>query len=183
VTDTTDARRYDARVKLAVLATLLLFALAPVACSGGSSAASPTSSAGLQTTRLTADGGHVVDVEIAATAAEREHGLSDRDALPQDAGMLFDMEQVSTPDFWMKDMRFPLDLVWIDARKRIAGITFDVQPQPGAPDAALRLYRAPSPIRYVLEVNAGAAQRLGLVSGSTVKFDLPARPATATPAK
>ena len=37
--------------------------------------------------------------------------------------MLFDMGQVGTPDFWMKDMRFPLDMVWIDANKHVAGVT------------------------------------------------------------
>jgi hypothetical protein len=155
-----------------LVAGILLSTMAVAGC-GASSAASPTSGAGLQTARLSV-GGHKLSVELAVTPAERQHGLSDRDALAEDAGMLFDMGQVGTPDFWMKDMRFPLDMVWIDARKHVAGVTADVQPQPGAPDSALKLYRSPAAIRYVLELNAGAAKKLGFTTGASVDFTLPA---------
>ncbi len=167
----------------------LLAALALAGCGAGSPppsmtavapSAHPTSPAGLPTATLSV-AGHALSVEVAADEASRERGLSGRAALPRDAGMLFDMGQVMTPNFWMKDMRFALDLVWIGADRRVAGVTADAQPQPGAPDSALRLYPAPSPVRYVLEVNAGAAQRLGLRPGAPVAFDLPPLPPVPPP--
>ncbi|MDE3095869.1 MAG: DUF192 domain-containing protein [Chloroflexota bacterium] len=169
-------------------AVVLLAALALAGCGGSSAPMStpavqphPTSPAGLPTTTLRV-AGHTIAVEVAADEASRERGLSGRAALPPDAGMLFDMGQVMTPRFWMKEMRFALDLVWIGADKRVAGVSADVPPQPGVPDSGLRLYASPAPVRYVLEVNAGAAQRLGLRQGAQVAFDLPPPALTATPA-
>jgi uncharacterized membrane protein (UPF0127 family) len=169
---------------LAVLFALAALALA--ACSGGSAApATPSAPAAATRARLATTtvhaGSHAIPVEVAATAPEREQGLGDRDALPRDAGMLFDMERDVSPDFWMKGMRFALDLVWIDARKKVVGVTPDVPPQPGVPDERLLRYRPPSPVRFVIEVNAGAARGLGLEDGAQVSFDLP--PRTGTEAK
>ena len=163
-----------------------LTALALAACAGSAPApdatraAFPTSTAGLATMQVRV-GARAIDVEVAATPDQRAQGLSGRVSLPADAGMLFDMGQVTTPDFWMKDMRFALDLVWIGADRRVLGVTPGVPPQPGVPDAQLLLYRPPSPVRYVLEVNSGAAARLGLTAGAQLAFNLPA--ASATPAR
>jgi uncharacterized membrane protein (UPF0127 family) len=154
------------------------------ACGGGahsrdaSPTPMPTSSAGLATTQVRV-GGRTVEVEMAATPQQREHGLSDRPSLPADAGMLFDMGQVTSAVFWMKDMHFPLDFVWIDAERKVVGVTKDAPPQAGVPDSELTLYRPPSPVRWVLEVNAGAAERLGFATGGQLAFDLPAATPTA----
>lgn len=137
-----------------------------------------TSAAGLPTTRVTI-GKRTIPVEVASTAAAREHGLSDRDSLPSDAGMLFDLGEAQIATFWMKDMRFPLDMVWITEDRAVAGVASNVQPQPGASDSALTLYRSPAPVRYVLELNAGAAARLGFSDGTRVAFELP--PVSGTP--
>lgn len=133
--------------------------------------------AGLARTSLRV-GRATISVEVADTDATRAQGLSDRTSLAQDAGMLFDMGAVTSPSFWMKGMRFPLDLVWIGEDKRVVGVTPNVRPQPGVADSGLTLYSPPSPIRYVLEVNAGAARRLGLETGVAVAFAL----ASPTPA-
>ena len=184
------AAQYHQPVKHhAAAAIIALLAALVLAGCAGSSAPQPTpaaqahatSPAGLPTTTLRV-AWHTIAVEVAADEASRERGLSGRAALPPDAGMLFDMGQVMTPRFWMKDMRFALDLVWIGADKRVAGVSAGVQPQPGVPDSALRLYASPAPVRYVLEVDAGAAQRLGLRQGAQVAFDLPSPALTATPA-
>ena len=66
----------------------------------------------LQRARLGYPGG-TFDVELALSGPQRERGLSYRDGLPQSAGMLFDMGETIVPTFWMKGMRFPLDMVWI----------------------------------------------------------------------
>lgn len=162
-----------------LLPLLLAVALVFAGCgssSGGNSTATPapiaTSSAGLPITQLSV-GGRTIDVEVAATPATLQHGLSDRASLPADAGMLFDLGRVQTAAFWMKDMHFPLDMVWIDENRTVAGVAENVQPQPGAPDSQLTLYHSTSPVRYVLELNAGAAARLGFKTGTQVSFELP----------
>jgi uncharacterized membrane protein (UPF0127 family) len=114
-----------------------------------------------------------LDVEVASTPAQSERGLGYRDSLPDDAGMLFDLHETKIPQFWMKGMRFPLDMVWIGDDKRVAAITKGVPAQPGAADADLARISPPVPIRYVLEINAGAADRHDLRTGAQLAFDLP----------
>lgn len=136
--------------------------------------ASPTvaSNPALPTTTLSYPGGSFT-VELATTAEERTRGLSGRESMPRDAGMLFDMETNQNTSFWMKDMRFPLDMVWIGEDKRVTGVTADVQPQPGASDSQLKLYPSAGAVRYVLELNAGVAAERGLVAGTQVSFTIP----------
>ncbi|HZP57633.1 MAG TPA: DUF192 domain-containing protein [Dehalococcoidia bacterium] len=166
--------------RLRALAPLVALAIAVAACGGGDARSSPTPgvtfeagtpNVGLPTATLSF-AGHDLRVEVADTPRSRETGLAYRDALPADAGMLFDMGQPSRPGFWMKGMRFPLDFVWIDETKTVAEVTPGVQPQPGTPDSRLPLYSPSENIRYVLEVNAGAAARLGLVPGTVVQLTL-----------
>jgi hypothetical protein len=117
-------------------------------------------------------GDRVLRVEVASTEAQSERGLGYRDALAADAGMLFDLHDVHVPVFWMKGMRFPLDMVWIDDAKRVVDVTRDVQPQPGEKDDELRRYSPGAAVRYTLEVNAGAAERLGLAPGTQLAFQI-----------
>ena len=112
-------------------------------------------------------------VEVASTPVQSERGLGYRDTLPEDAGMLFDMHAPTTPQFWMKGMRFALDMVWVGADKRVIAITADVQPQPGASDPQLTRVSPPAPVRYVIELNAGSAGRHGISPGTQLAFDLP----------
>jgi len=110
-------------------------------------------------------------VDMAVTDAERQQGLSGREFMAQDAGMLFVFEGEQPRQFWMKDMRFPLDIIWIDGQCRLVGVSADVPiPPPNADDADIP--RAPSnlPVRYVLELNAGEWGRAGLSEGDRVKF-------------
>ena len=120
-----------------------------------------------------ASGARVIDVEVATTSAQSERGLGYRDALAPDAGMIFDLHTNRAPGFWMKGMRFALDMVWIGEDKRVVAITADVQPQPGVPDSQLLRYPPPVAVRYVLELNAGAAERLGIAAGVQLSFELP----------
>ncbi len=118
-------------------------------------------------------GARDISVEIATTAGQSARGLGYRDVLAADAGMVFDLHTTTSPSFWMKGMRFALDIVWIGEDKRVASITANIPPQPGIPDDQLRRYSSETPVRYVLELNAGAANRLGLTSGSQLSFTLP----------
>ncbi len=116
-------------------------------------------------------GGLVVRAELARTPEERVPGLSGRPSLRQDGGMLFVFPTEQRPGFWMKDMRFPLDFVWISAGRHVAGVTENVPPpSPGTADSALPLYSSDSPVLYVLEVNGGAVRRSGVRVGDPVTF-------------
>lgn len=162
-----------------------IVALIVAACGGSSPgvtaksatpAATPAPTVGFVRTPLSFTVGSAsttLDVEVATTGAQSERGLGYRDALPPDAGMIFDLRDVRIPQFWMKGMRFPLDMVWIGEDKRVAEITRDIAPQPGVPDGELRLYAPKTPVRYTLELNAGAAARLGIDTGTQLSFELP----------
>ena len=141
-------------------------------------AVSPISTVTFDTTTIawTRDGVTAsMRVEVASTADQSQRGLGYRDSLPEDAGMLFDLHETRVPGFWMKGMRFPLDMVWIGEDGRVAAVTENVPPQPGVADEGLGFTSPPVPVRYALELNAGAARRLGIVAGTQLAFDLPAR--------
>jgi uncharacterized membrane protein (UPF0127 family) len=106
-----------------------------------------------------------VTVDVAASDSTREKGLSGRAVLKPDEGMYFIFDSPDTYAFWMKDMRFPLDLIWIGNGK-IADITTDVpMPVSGLP---LPTYVPRVPVDRVLEVDAGFAQAHGLRIGLPV---------------
>lgn len=118
-------------------------------------------------------GGNLI-VEVATTAEQSDRGLGYRDSLFERGGMLFDLHQTTTPVFWMKGMRFALDMVWIGEDKKVIAVTANVPPEPGVADAALKRYSPPSPARWVLELNAGAAAMFGIAAGTELGFDIPA---------
>jgi uncharacterized membrane protein (UPF0127 family) len=112
-----------------------------------------------------------VTAELARTPEERTRGLSGRSALPEGAGMLFVFPNEQQPTFWMKDMRFPLDFVWISADKHVVAVTEQVPPPaPGTPDSVLPLYSPTGPVLYTLEVNGGLVAQLGVHAGDPVAF-------------
>ncbi len=113
--------------------------------------------------------GHVFELEIAATPAERGRGLMHRESLPEDTGMLFVFSSENTLSFWMKNTLIPLDILYIDS----TGVVVDIQtmiPQPGAPNSELRTYPSAAPAQYALEINAGFAETLGFEVGDQGYF-------------
>ena len=118
-----------------------------------------------------------IKVEVADTNEKRSLGLSNRETLDAAEGMFFVFSGKSQNSFWMKDMRLPIDIIWIDEGK-IVGIDQNVQPQPGVADAQLKLYYPPVPVSEVLEVNAGFSDANGLNVGDSVElaFTPPALP-------
>ena len=116
-------------------------------------------------------GSSMFSVEIAATSAERSRGLSGRESLPNSSGMLFVYESARTPSFWMKDMLIPLDFVWIGEECSVVDLHTDIPPPaPGTSTGSLPTYRPGSPVRYVLEINAGEVDELGIEVGDRVSF-------------
>ena len=113
----------------------------------------------------------VYTVDVAATPEDRQRGLSGRETMAQDEGMLFVFEEERSLHFWMKDMRFPLDIIWIDGRCELVGVSADVPtPPPNADSADIPRANSPAPAMYVLEVNAGEWARNGMSAGDRVEF-------------
>lgn len=111
--------------------------------------------------------GREIPVEIADTPAKRQQGLSDRDGLRSGWGMLFVFERTSRQGFWMKDMRFPIDILWLRNR-RVVHVAENVPPpRPGEEPVTI----TPDPsANLVLELEAGQARALGLQVGSTLEY-------------
>ena len=116
-------------------------------------------------------GGAAVPVELALTGAQRSRGLSGRESLAAGSGMLFVFEQPNKSGFWMPEMRFSLDIIWIGADCRLVHIAAEVpHPAPDTPRSELPIYAPDAPGQYVLEVNAGDAARAGWQTGDAATF-------------
>lgn len=113
--------------------------------------------------------GRSFDVEIAATMTARNQGLSGRSSLAENSAMLFVFDRVGSYGFWMKDMNFPLDLLWFRGNT-LVGITKNVQPEPGKTIVGLKVYYPPETIDRVLEINAGLSDRYGFAAGDTYQL-------------
>ena len=94
--------------------------------------------------------GNVLFVEIADTVPLREKGLGGRTHLDSNSGMLFVFEEPTVPSFWMKNMRFPIDIIWISHEKQIIGVETEVRPE-----SYPQTFSPSAPVKYVLEVNGG----------------------------
>jgi len=110
-------------------------------------------------------GNTTVHAEIANTDSERETGLMNRTTLNENAGMLFVFPTEQEQSFWMKNMRFPLDIVFITADMRVLEIYPSVPQCASDPCVS---YTSSAPIKYALEVNSGFSERNGIASGAAV---------------
>ncbi len=107
-------------------------------------------------------------VDLAVTPKEKERGLGNRESLVADHGMLFVYDHKEQYGFWMKNMRFPLDFVWI-AGKTVISLDTDVQP-PASPNEQLKVYQPPIGVDKVLELPAGTVKQTGITIGDTVEI-------------
>jgi uncharacterized membrane protein (UPF0127 family) len=110
-----------------------------------------------------------VQAMIASTPDQRSRGLAVRDTLGEGEGMYFIFPEAGYPLFWMKDMKFPIDILWIRGDE-LVDMTMDLQP-PGK-DGQLPQYAPRVAVDRVLEVPAGFAQRHGLRLGMRVAVSL-----------
>lgn len=111
-----------------------------------------------------------IDATVVSKAADRKKGLSGKDSLSLNSGMLFVFESKGPYVFWMKDMKFAIDIIWIDENKRIVDIAGNVPPEPRKKDESLTKYQPHAEALYVLEINAGLAALNGLQVGDQVNF-------------
>jgi uncharacterized membrane protein (UPF0127 family) len=110
--------------------------------------------------------GKTIFVDIADTPSLQTKGLSGRKSLNEDEGMFFIFPDSQIRYFWMKDMQFPIDILWIDNEGKICGIEKDTPiPEANTPDYKLPVYSSFKPAKYVLEVNAGFSQKYSVTVG------------------
>lgn len=91
-----------------------------------------------------------IEVEIANTKELRAKGLSETMSLNKKTGMLFIFEEEGIYPFWMKRMRFPIDIIWIDKNLQIVDITKNATPK-----SYPKTFSPKKPSKYVLEINTG----------------------------
>ena len=146
--------------------------LLPTATSGVTPGPEPTPTAKVQILEpVVTVGDAVFAVELALTPDQRAQGLSGRPTLAPGTGMLFVYNKDSRYSFWMKDMRFPLGLVWIGAGCTVVDITHNAPPPaPGQVTTDLPLYIPAVAAQYVLEINAGEVESAGIQFGAPVTY-------------
>jgi hypothetical protein len=113
-----------------------------------------------------------INAKIAANPDSRKKGLSKIDSLPIGEGMLFVFKKNGRYSFWMKDMKFPIDIIWIDENKKIVNISANAIPEPKKADKDLTIYDSSYDVLYVLEINAGLSNANHLQVGDVVSFSL-----------
>ena len=106
--------------------------------------------------------GQRYSVEVADNDAAREHGLMDRTEMAADHGMLFVFQDDAPRAFWMKNTKIPLDMLFFDADRRLVSVQHNVPPCTADPCPA---YSSGGPARYVLELNGGETQKIGVTAG------------------
>lgn len=104
-------------------------------------------------------------VEIADTEAKRERGLSGRKNLDSNTGMLFIFDHPDFYNFWMKEMNFPIDIIWLDQNKKIVDLTENLQPT-----TFPKTFTSKIPAQYIIELKTGEIKNQQLKIGQQVKF-------------
>ena len=122
-------------------------------------------------------GGKRYAVELADDDAERARGLMFLDSMADDRGMLFIHDAQEPQAYWMKNTKIALDILYFDNDRKLVSQQRDVPPC--SLGDACPPYPSDAPARYVLELNAGEAARLGLKDGAELIFgpDVPTEPA------
>ena len=112
-------------------------------------------------------GGVLLNVELAETTSALEKGLSGRQSLPKDHGMLFVFDHEDNWGFWMVDMQFPLDIIWFNSNRQAVFIEQNLSP---CTPQSCPVYTPNAKAMYVLEVNAGFVEAHQITVGTTFTF-------------
>ncbi len=110
-------------------------------------------------------GSKALSVAYADTEIKREQGLSGTQSLGDNQGMLFFFDTSVMPGFWMKDMNYPLDIIWINKDKKIVSVSENLDPK-----TYPQTFSPSEPIQYVLEVQSGFYKTNSLKVGDSLSF-------------
>jgi uncharacterized membrane protein (UPF0127 family) len=119
---------------------------------------------------LTLPSGHVFQTELMVNDEDRAMGLMFRPSLAADRALLFVFDEVDFHAIWMKNCRFPIDIVWLDEARKVVHVAARVPPCKADPCPSYQPMRRAA---YVVEMNAGAAKKERVVLGSSFDFTLP----------
>jgi hypothetical protein len=110
-------------------------------------------------------GEKTLNLEVISSNEDRIKGLSNRDSLPKDKAMLFIFPKEDFHGIWMKEMNFPIDILWLDKDFVIVDMKNDVRPEsfPG-------IFRPQTKSLYVLEINVGLSEKEGIEIGQSLEF-------------
>lgn len=148
---------------------LLLISGAVIASTSGCGAKTPaftSATVSFDTPQTT-----IFTVDIADSVDEQTLGLGDVDVLPANHGMLFVYSQADVYTFWMRNVEYPIDIIWL-RDGTVVDITANVPPE--SPTTALseyRVYSPKQPVNMVLEVGSGVAEEAGITIGQHLTID------------
>lgn len=151
---------FNHMLKWVVSAALISFFLLNIANSWGYNS--------LSIVQIGIGDGTVVTAEVAASPVDRAVGLMYRDGLGDSEGMLFVFDTEGSYAFWMKNVGFPIDILWLDSGMKVVDIETAEPCNEVCPS-----YVPDSPARYVLEVPAGFAAAHGISAGSVLDAKIP----------
>lgn len=106
-----------------------------------------------------------INTSVATSSDDQELGLGGRESMPKKDGMIFAFPDSASRGFWMQDMLFPIDMVWVREDKTVAGVTSNI-----ATSTYPEIFLPPEPVMYVLELNAGSAKDFGIATGTPLQF-------------
>jgi uncharacterized membrane protein (UPF0127 family) len=112
-------------------------------------------------------GDNQINAEVADNDAEKEKGLAGRSCIGANQGMLFIFKEPGKYDFWMKDMKFPIDIIWLNENKQVVKVAPNVSPA-----TYPKTFSSDIPSMYVLELHADTAQQLNITDGVQLQFNL-----------
>ena len=148
-----------------------LIVLAAVGMAACHSTRAPVSSeTELPTTPVTLPNGKVIRAELATEPQEQQRGLMFRTRLAPDHGMLFVFPEPGNHPFWMYHTLIPLDIIWMDASRRVVFLSPNTPPCPSENARECLNYGGQVTARFVLELAGGSIAAQGLQVGDTLRF-------------
>lgn len=105
------------------------------------------------------------EVEVANSEEARSQGLMNRDSLDKDKGMLFLFPNEDMRYFWMQNTKIPLDIIYVNSKKRIVHIVENTEPY------NLKLLSSKVPAKYAIEINAGLSKAQGIEKGQRMSIE------------
>lgn len=113
-------------------------------------------------------GSSVFKARLATTEAERIQGLSGVEKLDANEGLLMIYTKPEVSGIWMKDMKIPIDIIWLDSDKKVIHIVMNASPEIGES----KTFTPSSPALYVFEVPAGTVKKSAIKIGDTAEFSI-----------
>jgi uncharacterized membrane protein (UPF0127 family) len=118
-----------------------------------------------------ADGSYLnITCEVADSAVERANGLQDREELAIDKGMLFVFKEPKEASFIMRNVEFPLDIIFIAKNGTVVNVEEAEVEESDTPYDDLVRYRSDGDVKWVVEINKGLSQQYGIGPGTRVEI-------------